>query len=340
MFPYLVAVALAAPTPAANESVVKFRTLTAVCDDYAKALAEALGNESLAVGRVTAPFGLATGAGVEAELTVALERVNKPVGDKATHEIRGDVSYEFVPAVTKPGDNDDGSQKLAVIRFRVIDNKNGQEVAAAGRAYAVTHLDEIARLLGITAKLDADTTAAEHYRTFEKAVSSPKVATLRSLVKAALSSRCPIEIFVWKDEKLEAQTVERQDGQAFVKLAKGDRFVVKLNNPTDGDIGARLVVDGVDGYHFAERKAGGRPFAQIYHVPPKNGLMMMGWTLTGTRWDDFRVGPTKVVTLPPVRESKWGSVTLAISNMVPNPNQPGRLLTEAPLEFLTIRLAR
>src|SRR5947209_3683842 len=51
MFPYFVAVALAAPTPAANESVVKFRTLTAVCDDYAKALAEALGNESLAVGQ-------------------------------------------------------------------------------------------------------------------------------------------------------------------------------------------------------------------------------------------------------------------------------------------------
>lgn len=200
-------------------------------------------------------------------------------------------------------------------------------MAAAGRAFAVTHLDEIARLLGITAKVDADTTPAEQYRVFEKAVSSPKVVTSRTLVKAAMSSRCPIEIFVRKDGKLEAPTVERQDGQAVVKLAKDDRFVVKLNNPTDGDIGARLFVDGVDGYHFAERKADGRPFAQIYYVPPKNGLIMMGWTLTRTSWDDFRVGPTKVVTLPPARDSKWGSVTLAISDMVPNPNQPGRLLT-------------
>ena len=94
MFPYFVAVAVAATTPAANENVVKFRTLTAVCDDYAKALAEALGNESLAVGRVTVPFGLATGMGVEAELTAARECHSRHGNRKrgAIHQRDDDVS--------------------------------------------------------------------------------------------------------------------------------------------------------------------------------------------------------------------------------------------------------
>jgi hypothetical protein len=46
------------------------------------------------------------------------------------------------------------------------------------------------------------------------------------------------------------------------------------------------------------------------------------------------------VILRAAGDSKWGSVTVAVLNMPPNPNQPGRLLTEAPLDFITIRLAR
>lgn len=340
MFPSFVAVALVVSAPPASENISKQRTLDVVCQDYAKVLAEALGNESVAVGRVTAPFGLATGAGVEAELTAALERARKPVADKATHEVRGDVSYASVPAVTKPGEKDDGSQKLAVIKLRVVDSRNGQEVAASSRTYAVTHLEEIARLFGVTAKVDSSNTPGEMYRVFEKAIDTPAATFNKTLVKAGRNSPCSIEVFVAKDGKPEAQTIHIEDGHTYVKLTKGDRFVVKLNNPTDGDIGARLFVDGVDGYHFAERKPDGRPFAQVYHVPPKSGAFLMGWTLTRTSWEGFRVGPPESVALPPLRDSKWGSVTVAVLNMPPNPNQPGRLRTEAPLDFITIRLAR
>jgi hypothetical protein len=339
MFPYFVAVVLAAPAPPATETIVKQPTLPAACDHYANSVAEAVGNASVAIGRVAAPFELATGAGVEMELTAALERIRKGfVAPKANIEIRGEIVYQSVPAVTMPSENDDGSQKLPVIKLRTIDTRDGKELAA--RAYGVTHLTEIARLLGVTAKVEADSTPAEKYRAFEKAQASPTAYINKTLVKPIRNSPCSVELFVRNDGKLQARNIEHKGGLVFVTFAQGDKFTVKLSNPTDGDIGARLFYDGVDGYHFAEQGPDGQPFARIYHVPPKNGLMMMGWTLTRRTWEEFRIGQPEAVALPPTRDSKWGSVTVAISTMRPNPNQPGRLLTDAATEFVTIRLAR
>jgi hypothetical protein len=343
MFTLFVVAALAAPAPPGGPTIDQHRTLPSACDDYAKVLAEAVPGTAVAVGRVSIEerFGLATGMGVEQELTTALERARQGFVDaKSTYEVSGEISYQAVAGVTKPGENDDGTQKVAVVRLRLTDKRTGKEVPAGSRTYAVTFLNEMSRLFGVTAQLQSGRTPAETYRAFEKAIATPTAYVNKSIVKPVRDSPCFVEVYVPKDGKLEAPPVNLEDGMAVVKLAKGDRFVVKLNNPTGGDIGARLFYDGMDGYHFAAKGPDGRPFAQIYHVPPKNALIMMGWTLTPRTWESFRIGAPESVDLPPQRDTKWGSITLAISNMRPNPDRPGRLLTEAPLEFVTIRLAR
>lgn len=52
------------------------------------------GENTIAVRPVTSPFGLATGAGVEAELTSSLESLRSEVVDpKANYEVRGEIAY-------------------------------------------------------------------------------------------------------------------------------------------------------------------------------------------------------------------------------------------------------
>ena len=62
---------------------------------------------------------------------------------KANLEIRGDVAYAKVPAVTKATDTDDGSQKLPVIKLRLVDTRTGKDVADATRLGGTVRVDAV-----------------------------------------------------------------------------------------------------------------------------------------------------------------------------------------------------
>jgi hypothetical protein len=342
MFTYFVALALAAPAP--KEEIAKCGSLQTACEAYAKTVIDKLGDKStVAVGLVTTPprFGLATGAGVEMALVSALERVRKGVvAQDAKYEIRGDVAYRDVAGVTKNADGSDGTQKVPVVTLKTIDKQTGAEVPGVGSTVALTSPTELARLFGVTVRLEPNASPVEVHQQMVKAIEHPTAFINKARVQTVKDSPYSVEVLLRKDGQQEPQMVEHEGAKTFVKVAKGDSFIVRLNNPSEDHLGARLFYDGMDTYNFAERNAEGRPFATVFHVPPKKAQKIMGWVFTPTTWEEFRIGGADTLNVPPARDSKWGSLTVAVMPMRPNPKQPGRLSVYEPIEFITVRLAR
>ena len=76
----------------------------------------------------------------------------------------------------------------------------------------------------------------------------------------------------------QVRAAQPEGPHAFVQLARGEQYAVRLSNHSERDVVADLSIDGVNVFEFSELKdAAGRPKFRTYLVPAGKSLDIPGW---------------------------------------------------------------
>jgi hypothetical protein len=248
----------------------------------AKAIAEAvkgLGHDAIAVGEFTGPAQLSASGGPAIAKTLAeeLAKNNVAVNRNAAVGVKGE--FEDV--------KDNASGLLAARIKGAVTDRSGQVLFTFTRG--VFSETVLAALFGATAKLPTDLPPAERNAELEKSLDNPKVQVRGPRVSAADS---PYAVEVWAARagaESKPRTAKVENGLAFVPLARGEVFGVKLVNKSKLDAAVTLTIDGLSLYAFSDVKDAttGRPRYTVVVLGPDEEVFIPGWHRTNEASEAF-----------------------------------------------------
>lgn len=195
-------------------------------------------------------------------------------------------------------------------------------------AERTTELDNartLATLFAVTAALPPDEDLPTRREQFQDAMRKPKVYLEATRVRAAKDSPFAVELVV----NGVARTAAEEDGLAFVKLAKGEAYGVRISNDSDFEVAAWLNIDGLSWCAFSNVLKGDVPVL----IPPKQAVVIPGWHITHQRSDAFEVtafAKAAAAQLLPAAP-KLGSLTVTFARAWPKD-------TPAPEDELAARM--
>jgi hypothetical protein len=252
----------------------------------AKGIAEAvkgLGHESVAVGEFTGPATLSASGGPVVAKTLAeeLPKNGVAVNKFASVGVKGE--FEDV--------KDKQSGLLAARIKGAVTDRTGQVLFSFSRG--VFSETVLAALFGTTARLPTDLPPAERNAELEKSLDTPKVNIQGPRVSAAADSPYAVEIWAAQQPgaKYQPRTATVQDGRAFVPLARGEVFGVRLVNKSKLEAAVTLTIDGLSLYAFSDVKEpkSGRPKYTVVVLGPGEEVFLPGWHRTNEVSEEFAI---------------------------------------------------
>lgn len=292
----LLAACLAGKTATAND----FR---GQLGEAAKGIAQLLssrGQDSIAVGQFTGPanFPATAGPGIAKVLGEELEKQGVRVATRAALGVRGQFSITEVDetelslpenlAARRSG----AEGKVVGIRITgTVEDSFGNAVTDFSFDRVVGDEQDVVELAGLSVPLPlgAEDPAARD-NAIRDALNNPRVHIAGGRVSASTDDPYGIEIVV--DEAPRAATAE--DGLAFVGLARGESYGVRLYNDSPYDAAVELSIDGLNMFAFSEMRhtrgpRQGEPLYSRVIVPAGKSAIVVGWHRTNRASDRFLI---------------------------------------------------
>jgi uncharacterized caspase-like protein len=257
--------------------------------------------ESIAMGQFTvAPNlgDLTTGTGISYEIAQALEREGIRLDRTSTLSLTGGIYLERT---------DEGKLTVELAAMIRDGKKSGRQIARVDAP--VSDTATIAMLLGATAELPANLDPAKRDALLEKQLETPQATVKSTKVAANQNSLYAVELLVIKDGKYQPLPPELQDGNAFAKLGRDEKFAVKLINDSPNDVAVKLSLDGLSMFAFSEVKT----YSHVI-VPAKGSMLVKGWHRNNMELDSFMKGgfPESAVAQVP-KTTDGGTITAVFS---------------------------
>lgn len=266
ILPLLILLGLLCATPpvfASKEVQEKFGEL-------AKRILDTTKNQPVSVG-VFSQTGLPdsnAGPGLEGILADELSRAAPgSVKDDAKFEIKGDYSY------AKTRDTALQGLKIIKIDVRIIEKEFSEVLLSIPLTLDFTQ--SVAELTQLTASIPPKGDKQERNHELERAQQAPSVVIHgdeHDLVSAIENSPYSVQILAGSAVGSTAPRMARLEaGQAYVDIAKGEIYEVRIHNRSPKPVAVSLSIDGLDVFHFTvpeHRGADGRPQYTHYIIHP------------------------------------------------------------------------
>lgn len=247
--------------------------------------------ESIALGQFTGPanFPTSAGPGIVQMLTEELQKLNVTVKTRAELGLKGEYRLTEVPA-ENADDARLGRKVLALKIQAAIEDSFGNSLLDVDFQRTIRGADGVAGMIGLTASLDPRATEIERDRELRKQLTDPKPSIKSSVIRSKPGSQYGIELIV-NDRPCEAT---EKEGLAFVSIARGETYGVRLINDSDQEMAVALKIDGLSMYAFSEvrytegpRK--GEPRYTTVIIGPRKSVTIPGWHMTNEKTDRFLV---------------------------------------------------
>jgi len=337
----LVVLALSAMQMATAQDKVLDEGIQKLSAAIADWVAKEGGDKAVLVGDFVAPPNLQAGGGPGISTRLArslLQKHGLPTRADAPVQVIG--KFAMVEE-RQPGDGFDSVGMR--IEAELLDPKGEKLQTVAIKVFG----DSVIQFAGGTGALPAapegQTTAAREEAKAE-AVTRPQAATLGTETRAAADSPFGIEVRVRQGttKQSEPRTPEVIDGRAFIKLAEGEEYIVRLHNHSAFEAAVALSVDGLSMWSFSED---GRIDRHVI-LPPGGSTDIPGWFINDRVSEAFQVSTygqsaAKLKLLP---VSAVGVITAVFSESIEGGDKGGEEATLATArgrqldqKFLTVK---
>jgi len=230
--------------------------------------------ETLAIGQFTSPpqFEASGGPGIAKILTDELSKLDILVKRRARLGLKG----EYFASK----DQQSGGPTAKI---------TGQLVEQSGKVLftftrEVRDTTTLSSLIGLTVALPPDKPGKDRDRRLEERIAEPKTHIRSTRISAESSSPYAIEICVSSNDQYQPRVPHDDDGFAFVKLDRGERYAVRLINDSNHDAAVTLTIDGLNMFAFSENKS----YTHLI-VPAKSSGVITGWHRNNIDSDVFEV---------------------------------------------------
>src|SRR5205814_96314 len=144
----------------------------------------------------------------------------------------------------------------------------------------LTDAATISTLFGLTVPI-ADPIVQD--KELRKGLDEPEAHLTRTRIKVATDSPYAMEVLVkGPDGRYTARPPKDDDGLAFVSIARGENYAVRLINDSPNDAAVILAIDGLSLFAFSENT----DYEHVI-VPARTAAMIAGWHRTNQRADEF-----------------------------------------------------
>ncbi|WP_165071872.1 hypothetical protein [Paludisphaera rhizosphaerae] len=241
--------------------------------------------DAVIMGEFTGPPELASsgGPGISQTLKVELEKLGVQVKRSARIAVKGE--YKIVT---------DAASKLTVMAVlaRIVD-RNGKELLEL-RSRGVFDLTSIASVTGATMVVPPDASPKEREKAVDQALESIQKPTAKGTrISASRTSPYSIEILVGPDPGAGPPDLSKYrprapsfdgDGLAFLSIAKGEVYAVRVLNQSKHDAAVTLTVDGLNMFAFSDT-----PSYEFFILGAGAEGVIPGWHRTNQTSDAFQV---------------------------------------------------
>lgn len=169
----------------------------------------------------------------------------------------------------------------ARIRGQVLD-ENGKVISTFSRG--IFGDQALASIFGVTTNLAPKGTLDERSKALEKALDNPTVNVQNTRISVDSSTPYALEILVNQGGKYVPRAATTVNGQAFVKINRGEEYAIHLVNDSDQEAAVALTIDGLSMFAFSDNKE----YQQMV-VPAKTKGLIRGWHRSNTASDAFLV---------------------------------------------------
>jgi hypothetical protein len=147
--------------------------------------------------------------------------------------------------------------------------------------------DGASQVLGPSVELPAGASEAKRQQELNDAIDLPEAVIVGNETRSANSSPFGVEIRVRSGTSsvTVARTPEDFEGQSFVKLNRGDEYIVRLHNRAHFEVAITLTIDGLSMFAFSKQ---GNFGSQVL-VPPGKYVDIPGWYITQDATDAFEI---------------------------------------------------
>jgi len=279
-----------APRPSASADL---RTeLTAIAENIA-ALVKQMGEESITIGQFTGPPTLATSAG--ASIVQIFSEELKKHGILVKSGAKVGLKGEFSLSPTE--DPQDRTREVLVLEIRgsivnafgkVLTEFTANRIANGQFTQSVRDEQLMVGLSGVTLNFPtgSQVTKPDRDQQFEKALANPTAHISGTKISATANSPYAVEIL--RDNRPLRVTLEA--GLPVVDLKRHDSYQIRLVNDSSYDAAIRILIDGINTFHFSEIKnETGAPRYENYILPKHSSAIVKGWYRSNETVDSFLV---------------------------------------------------
>ncbi len=240
-------------------------------------------NEPVRIGEFS-PTGLKfsnSGPGIEQRLTEQLKRVAKKdsiVSDQAKFEVKGD--YAFVRS------RENKALHVIKIVVRIMDVEFGEELTEMRVTASMDGTSTIAEITQSTAHIDPKGKKPFRNQELLEQLKKPSVyihGKQKTRVSSHQKSPYAVEVYVkplqnHQQRQSMPRRIEAKHGMAFVNIQQKELYEVKLYNHSDRPVAAKLLIDGLDMFHFCiEKTKNGSPAYTHMIIEPHKETTIVGW---------------------------------------------------------------
>ncbi len=227
------------------------------------------------VGAVTSPDGDGDAA-LRDKLVAALEAKEFTIR-RAKLTINGRFSKEFRPEGTS------GPKRVALrLKAEIRDRESDELIQPIAIPIfgeeAVTHLNP-------TVDIPADLSEDKRHEKLNDAINTPTAAIDGNVTKADRGSKFGIEILARRGSSTSSRKPKDDQGFAFVELAKGEEYIVRLHNKASFETAVSLNIDGLSMYAFSKE---GNFGSQVV-VAAGTSVDIPGWYISSAKTDVFEI---------------------------------------------------
>jgi hypothetical protein len=351
--PFVFALLLTTMASTANAQTLD-NAIDEIADKVAKYLTDK-GVNQIEVGSFDAGSNAFTGGRHIQELLI--DRLQSPEhGIKvpdfgAQWKVRGKISFEVKDDIAK-----------LLLAVEIVDRKGKEQLDFRkllekddAKSREINNIEDMIRVLGLTPKFEDpdagdppnEAPTAEEFGNFIRgrlealkgAIDKPNFVAMRgtkTIIASQPSSKFGIELFVKHrgDDGFTPIPIVNRSGFAFAPLREGDIYRVRVYNETDGDIGVKLVIDGINCFKLSRnlefKKLG------VWVVRAGKVGDIAGWYVDARRVHEFKVARTQPEGLPD--EGRIGTITALFFHALDPDAKPPRIeaLAGTDMDLTTI----
>jgi len=287
-----------------------------------KQLLDGRGEDSIVIGQFTGPanFPTSAGPGISQILGEELKKMGKSVKRRAKYGVEG--KY----LVTEVLSDDEPQRKLLAIKLMgSVTDEFGKVIADFSFDRTLKGEGAFVELMGASVDMTAILKdPVKRGKKLRAALATPQANIRGNRVYASDEGKYAIELLIEEKPRLPKD----DDGLAYVKIDRGERYAVRLINDSDLEMAVNLSIDGLNVFTFSELRyqdgeKKGQPLYSVWIVPAKSSVVIYGWHRNNEDSDDFQVmeyAKTAAATIG--HKANIGTITASFAAAWPEGEKP------------------